>query len=259
MNDKSGLLAVLSCSLYRHGPRHPRLGHSSAPRSKTHHLSLPMTRTLQALKLGTLAAVSVGGLLAGQAHAASTCFLSALTGNPNACDSADGDFEVSAVSFTGFTPSANDLLGYTLSGNDLQAQLNFLPGRTTPITNAKLVYTITLKNSRTFETAQANITGNNGVFNTSTTANTGLPSAATSAGGPGTTVSFTPGLTTLTFTQTFSSAANGSLVLNSLGTIYSTTPGGGGGAEVPGPLPLLGAGAAFGFSRRLRNRIKVAV
>jgi len=28
--------------------------------------------------------------------------------------------------------------------------------------------------------------------------------------------------------------------------------------EVPGPLPLLGAGAAFGFSRRLRSRIKQA-
>lgn len=28
--------------------------------------------------------------------------------------------------------------------------------------------------------------------------------------------------------------------------------------DVPGPLPLLGAGAAFGFSRRIRNRIKAA-
>jgi len=28
--------------------------------------------------------------------------------------------------------------------------------------------------------------------------------------------------------------------------------------EVPGPLPLLGAGAAFGFSRRLRNRVLAA-
>jgi hypothetical protein len=27
--------------------------------------------------------------------------------------------------------------------------------------------------------------------------------------------------------------------------------------EVPGPLPILGAGAAFGFSRKLRNRIKL--
>jgi hypothetical protein len=29
-------------------------------------------------------------------------------------------------------------------------------------------------------------------------------------------------------------------------------------SEVPGPLPILGAGAAFGFSRKLRNRIKAA-
>lgn len=29
-------------------------------------------------------------------------------------------------------------------------------------------------------------------------------------------------------------------------------------SEVPGPLPLLGAGAAFGFSRRLRSRIKAS-
>ncbi len=31
-------------------------------------------------------------------------------------------------------------------------------------------------------------------------------------------------------------------------------PGGGPGAAVPGPLPLVGAGAAYGFSRRLRRR-----
>jgi hypothetical protein len=216
-----------------------------------------MTRTLQALKLGTLAAISAGGLLAGQAQAANPCFLSALAGDVDACNSASGDFEVSAVTFTGFTPAATDILGYTLSGNDLQAQLNFLIGKTAPITNATLRYTLTLKNGRTFDTAQANITGNNGIFSTSTTS-LGLPSAATSSGGAGSTVGFTPALTTLTFTQTFSSTAAGALVLNSLGTIYSTTPGRGD-EEVPGPLPLLGAGAAFGFSRRLRNRIKVAV
>ena len=30
------------------------------------------------------------------------------------------------------------------------------------------------------------------------------------------------------------------------------------GTEVPGPLPLLGAGAAFGWSRRLRQRVRQA-
>jgi hypothetical protein len=40
----------------------------------------------------------------------------------------------------------------------------------------------------------------------------------------------------------------------------SITTGGGGdpgpGDAVPGPLPLLGAGAAFGYSRKLRRRMK---
>jgi hypothetical protein len=38
--------------------------------------------------------------------------------------------------------------------------------------------------------------------------------------------------------------------LNSFNNGYTQTTG------VPGPLPLFGIGAAFGFSRRLRNRIK---
>jgi hypothetical protein len=40
--------------------------------------------------------------------------------------------------------------------------------------------------------------------------------------------------------------------INSVLTQYSP------GTDVPGPLPLLGAGAAFGFSRRIRSRIKAS-
>ncbi len=52
-------------------------------------------------------------------------------------------------------------------------------------------------------------------------------------------------------------------------TFNDTEPSGGGSyssnidvaadVEVPGPLPILGAGVAFGYSRRLRKRIKVGV
>jgi hypothetical protein len=84
----------------------------------------------------------------------------------------------------------------------------------------------------------------------------GIGAVLTAAGGAGTTVSFTPSLTSQTFTQSFSATPSGNLVANSLGTIYSITPGPA--SEVPGPLPILGAGAAFGFSRRLRHRIKLA-
>ena len=44
---------------------------------------------------------------------------------------------------------------------------------------------------------------------------------------------------------------NGNTQLNSISNNFSADP-------VPGPLPLLGAGAAFGFSRKLRNRIKAS-
>jgi len=216
-----------------------------------------MTRPPLALKVGTLAAIAFGGLLTGHAHAANPCFLKDLAGPPaapTACDFTSGNYQVTDFSYTGFTPSTFDYITYTLSGTDLQPQLTFVPGRTSSISGS-ISYKITLTGGYNFATAQANITGNNGIFST-TTASTGLPTSATSAGGAGTTVSFTPGLTTQTFTQSFSATPSGSLVANSLGTIYSITPGPA--SEVPGPLPILGAGAAFGFSRRLRHRIKVA-
>jgi uncharacterized repeat protein (TIGR03803 family) len=43
---------------------------------------------------------------------------------------------------------------------------------------------------------------------------------------------------------------------NSSGTIFEFNPGNDS-AAVPGPLPLLGAGAAFGWSRQLRRRVKL--
>jgi hypothetical protein len=42
-------------------------------------------------------------------------------------------------------------------------------------------------------------------------------------------------------------------VLDSFKDTYTQKPS----SKVPGPLPLLGAGAAFGFSRRIRRRIQL--
>jgi hypothetical protein len=69
--------------------------------------------------------------------------------------------------------------------------------------------------------------------------------------------SYTPPLpTTETFTSTLSSiTGNGIQGLSSTVTVTNApTPP----SSVPGPLPVLGAGAAFGFSRRIRSRIKAA-
>jgi hypothetical protein len=46
--------------------------------------------------------------------------------------------------------------------------------------------------------------------------------------------------------------------INSLQNSFTQVEGPADPETVPGPLPLLGAGAAFGFSRRLRNRVLAA-
>jgi hypothetical protein len=54
--------------------------------------------------------------------------------------------------------------------------------------------------------------------------------------------------TFISVTDTWSSTKDGRI--SSISNVYTQTD------RVPGPLPLLGAGAAFGFSRRIRRRIK---
>jgi len=69
-------------------------------------------------------------------------------------------------------------------------------------------------------------------------------------------VPYLPGVISDTFTTTLTvgpGAGNYVTQINSVLTQYSP------GTDVPGPLPLLGAGAAFGFSRRIRSRIKASV
>jgi hypothetical protein len=63
-------------------------------------------------------------------------------------------------------------------------------------------------------------------------------------------------LTTDTFTATLD-GISGNGIQSVQGYVMSSDPVPPS-SGVPGPLPILGAGAAFGFSRKLRNRIKAA-
>ena len=70
---------------------------------------------------------------------------------------------------------------------------------------------------------------------------------------PGTIMYGSP-LSTDTFTATLNGISGGGVqVVNSSYSAVMAPM-----TAVPGPLPLLGAGAAFGFSRKLRRRIKLA-
>ena len=59
--------------------------------------------------------------------------------------------------------------------------------------------------------------------------------------------------TTIYVRDTWSIAPDSNVALDAIQNNYTQNTD-----RVPGPLPLLGAGAAFGFSRRIRSRIKGA-
>lgn len=67
--------------------------------------------------------------------------------------------------------------------------------------------------------------------------------------------SFGPNLTSINVTDTYSVSVGS---INNLQNSFSSREFAPPESEVPGPLPLLGAGAAFGFSRRLRSRLLAA-
>jgi hypothetical protein len=83
---------------------------------------------------------------------------------------------------------------------------------------------------------------------------TGLPMVMADETNPQVAASFASGLKTITVRDEYM-VTKGSI--NSFQNSFTQQPGTPP-DRVPGPLPLLGAGAAFGFSRRLRTRVLAA-
>ncbi|MFM7640271.1 MAG: hypothetical protein ACKO45_01760 [Cyanobium sp.] len=207
--------------------------------------NFPFSKKLPALLL--IAPV----LAAGSAQAAtSSCNLSSL----GTCNVTLGNVTYSGFGFTGITPVGGDVFNLAGFSNGAgQVSLSFSPNRVVDIPSAQFTYTATLSGGLSFNKAQANLTGSTlGGGNYSTTLSAPqLPISATSTGGAGSFQNFTPGLTSQTFTQVYSfDFVNDPDDLASVGGSFT--------AEVPAPLPLFGAAAAFGFSRKLRSRIRSA-
>lgn len=196
-------------------------------------------------------------LAAGSAQAASgSCSLLTL----GDCNITLDNVQYSGFSFTGITPVAGDVFNLAGFSNGAgTVSLSFSPDRLVDIPSASFSYTATLLSGLTFNQAQANLTGSTlggGSYSTTLSA-AQLPTSPTSNGGAGALQVFNAGFATQAFTQTFNfDFANNPDSLTSVGgsfTANAPAP-----ATVPGPVPLLGATAAFAFSRKLRSRIRLA-
>jgi hypothetical protein len=199
-------------------------------------------------------------ILTGAAHAR-TCNANNLAN----CNLTDGKVQYSNFSFSpGFIPNANDsfsLLGFADGSGSMAFNLD--PGRNE--VNASFTYTVTLLQgpqfTHAFRRANVGASGENigaGVTIDTTLNASGLTQASyTRTGNTETAVEgvFGPGITSRTFTQSFSivPAGNNDARLFTVSNDWNTNS-----EPIPGPLPLLGAVTAFGLSRKLRRRIRSA-
>lgn len=228
-------------------------------------------------KAGVLAAAAALSVHAGESKAEPpppapgdkiSCLVSAVIagtcngGNPLTV----GDKTLSGLSFSGFIPGALDKILFTqVTPVFYQLQYNFDPQVKSNISGT-FGYTISITPpgvaaGRELLAAQANITGGNllgGSFTTSISSANLIPGilTANSVSNPSATGFFFNNTIAATFEQTFSATSGGPnkfATINSFGIQFSQTEPE---PTVPGPLPILGAGAAFGMSRKLRSRIK---
>jgi uncharacterized Zn-binding protein involved in type VI secretion len=203
----------------------------------------------------SLVALSLAGaaglaLSAGQAQALS---LNNLLGQTITA----GDKTISDITLTGFTPTAAQTIDFSIASGAWVVSTNFAPDQNlTSNISAILNYKITINDpTKIFSRiqVQGDDTTINGGSTTQTVTSTGVTGLPVSNNG--TSVgpqSFSSDVNVINVSSSFSTS--GGATFNNISQKFTqkdvpTT------SAVPGPLPLVGLGAAFGMSRRLRRRI----
>ncbi len=215
-----------------------------------------------ALLLSTATLINAGESKANEVE----CFLSTIS----TCSALIGDKSFSGFSLTGFTARANDKVVISEDSGIWTVQTLFSPATSgTTTVNGTLKYNIGIVGTPfTFKTARVNVNGINPIAGNPkvTSTITGDGNGPTGIGTPNLPPrpqntfmtdtftgsdykAFANNVKNITVSQNFTAGPNGRR-LSAFTTEFTQ--------EVPAPLPLLGAGAAFGFSRRLRSRIKTS-
>jgi hypothetical protein len=213
-----------------------------------------------------LAAGTVGVASANPAQAALCSTITNISGGPtglgagNSCNTAGG-WIFTLNSFSGF--GATDALSFT-GGGIITAPLTYgilqQAGSWTSANNPYTFnYSVTAPTPRLLSSYSSSLTssvsgvegGDAGTWDVN-----GTPGAAMAVFSTPTSTNGFKSYSTNLSSDTFSATLNVSTgqIQSVTSTINTREPS----SAVPGPLPLLGAGAAFGFSRRLRNRVKLA-
>jgi hypothetical protein len=168
-----------------------------------------------------------------------------------------GDKILSDISLTGFAPTADQTIDFSVVNDAWVVSTNFAPDQmlTSNLSGANLSYKITITDpTKIFSLIQiqgddTTITGGSSDQKVTSTGVTGTLDSIDGVNvGP---QSFSSNVNAINVSSIFSTTGNASFNNISQKFTQKDVPTSG----VPGPLPLLGLGSAFGFSRRLRSRI----
>jgi hypothetical protein len=209
-----------------------------------------------------LAAGTVGVASANPAHAVDCLTITTIgsLGIGNSCTTAGG-WNFTLTNFGGFNPADNlSFTGGSTASSSLTYGILQQAGSWTSSGNPYTFnYTVSAPTPRLLSSYSSSLTssvsqvtggdaGNWGVSGTPGAANAVFSTPNSTNGSK----AYSTNLASDTFTATL--LVTSGEIQSVTSTINSKAPG----TTAPGPLPLLGAGAAFGFSRRLRNRVKLA-
>jgi len=188
------------------------------------------------------------------------CYLSNLA----SCSFTDGTFTANSFTITPSTgwngplpPLPADYVTIDVMNGALQINTVFSPNKSFPA-GATLKYnasTIGLPFQQAFTTSSvAGIPPISGGTTNVTSTLTGLPNSLMSINAMVDSGLFTVPVQSTMVSSVFTTSGTGNIG----NFVVTLTPGSPVANNVPGPLPILGAGAAFGFSRRMRRRINTS-
>lgn len=214
-------------------------------------------------KIGAACAFGMSSfiLVSGTPVKAAACvdnFLGLLSGN-SPCTDSQG-YEFSFIGSTGFntTPTlgVGDQFAFQSSFGNFQYSLQAATAYTTTPGTYSISYKVKAPTGKLLsqltsglQSSDNTATGTWTIEGTQGKAETTLTAPLTATGGV---YNYAPKLSEDTFTATLVVTSGN---ISTVGSMLKPAPIP---SEVPGPLPIIGAGAAFGFSRKIRRRIQAS-
>jgi hypothetical protein len=194
-------------------------------------------------------------LTMGSAQAATSTTCAALLGDPG-ISLTTGDKTITNIVCSGDVAGSSDvLINFGVNGPIYEFSSDIINAGTGADTSGGISYTIAINSDQAFKSVALTAAGFN--FEATKQIFNGTTLLATLDVGDVTSFAANQFFQSLNIVDTWTVGTGEFATLQDINNLYTQKPARGP-SEVPGPLPILGVGAAYGLSRKLRARLRQA-